>query len=376
MVRRQRTPDGLRLSNGEHIVAIIGAGASLAEATYHRRTWVKSHPPLDTTFFEQALRLDASPRQDLVTYAESTGMPNPFEPPYPRMEQVFGEVFFDLSRSDPLVDPTPLRAYSTLVRLYGSVIAQTTNWLYDRPSGLMGKYLRALVAGSPARITLITFNQDLVIENAVVQLPWRQRWCLDEGYGNIDLATVRTTARVPQLPRHDKDCDHQIEIKVLKLHGSLNWQVETRSHQPTYNDLFPQPGTVKTIQCVSDRVIQTSLQRKRGKRNWRLWPVIVPPIYEKNSIIAARFSNLWQQAEDSIASASRLTLIGYSLPLADIHSANLLRRGFRRNAVLSSLNIVNPDPTIPGRVAEVMNAESVTWFRDISSYTEYVQRIP
>ena len=129
----------------------------------------------------------------------------------------------------------------------------------------------------------------------------RGRWCVDQGYGPIARTPNRSTVVVSKMPRHyPAECNHSIPIELLKLHGSLNWQVETRSHDPSFSDLFPRAGSQATILCVTDRVPNVGLSRRHGKRRWRLWPQIVPPVYGKQAVIASRFSELWSYAGERL----------------------------------------------------------------------------
>jgi hypothetical protein len=58
-------------------VVILGAGASLAEAIYHRPVQTKEHPPLDTNFFE---KLEThGHRSQLEPVFETARLRNPFE---------------------------------------------------------------------------------------------------------------------------------------------------------------------------------------------------------------------------------------------------------------------------------------------------------
>lgn len=352
-------------------VAILGAGASAAEAASHRPQQTREHPPLDTNFFSKVAQLDPPLRSSLILQCRSMGIPNPFQGPEPRMEQVFGDIYFEVVEGRGKAQEVALDGYRTLLRVYGRVLAQTTNWMWDRPLGAIGRFLRsAIQTPDLTHLSLVTFNHDLLIENALTQLPYRQRWCVDQGYGPISLRPTGTTRNFPRLNRHSPDCDHSIQIEVLKLHGSLNWQVETRSHDPSYRDLFPSPQSVPTIECITDRVVSVTLSRRRGKRRWRLWPQIVPPIYQKLDIVSARFSPLWRHAAEAVERADRVAMIGYSMPATDAHATNLIRRGIRRNRTLRRVDVINHDPAIAARVGELGHTDCVRWFREFSAYVE------
>ena len=82
------------------------------------------------------------------------------------MEQYLGRLYFEMNntRSD-----ANLQAYFDLVRLYAAELLETTNWMMGR-KGSLSKVIRAeLDAGR--RLSIITFNHDLLIENALASLP-------------------------------------------------------------------------------------------------------------------------------------------------------------------------------------------------------------
>jgi hypothetical protein len=184
----------------------------------------------------------------------------------------------------------------------------------------------------------------------------------------MKLNPTPTSRRIARLPRHSDDCDHTTEIEILKLHGSLNWQVETRSHEPAYRDLFPDPASTPRIDCVTDRVVALTLRRRRGNREWRLWPQIVPPIYSKQEIITARFDDLWRYAAEQIRVANAIIVAGYSLPPTDMHAASLIKRGIRANQNVDQVTVINPDPAIATRVAEMAQLRSVVWCRSLDDH--------
>lgn len=99
-----------------------------------------------------------------------------------RMEEVFRDVFFDFQETP--TDRRALNAYVDLIDLYLRVLRETTNWLAE--DGRRGAPIgRLLAAAAPAeRLTVLTFNHDLVIENEIARrATLAARWCLDTGYG-------------------------------------------------------------------------------------------------------------------------------------------------------------------------------------------------
>ena len=86
---------------------------------------------------------------------------------------------------------------------------------------------------------------------------------------------------------------------------------------------------------------------------------MVPPLATKSVYYGNPLTRqLWQDAYDALRSASRITLVGYSLPVADVVVAGMLRSAISGQHV--QLEIVNRDPgdlctrfaTIAGRTGE------------------------
>lgn len=351
------------------IVVIVGAGASVAEAMSHRPKRTRLHPPVDANFFSKARNLGAGvPILRRAALAADLG--DPFGGSEPRMEEFFGDVYYEvLEAADPTHSPA-LDAYRALLRSYTRTLAETTAWFHDRPLGAIGRWFRQLLAVADLeRLTIVTFNHDLVLENVLIQLPRAQRWCVDEGYGPIKLSPTKSARPGLRMPRHDpRVCDHSIPIELLKLHGSLNWQVRTLSHEPSLYDLFPKADTNAKIECITDRVPSVTLQRKIGKRKWKLWPQIIPPVYGKQAAIGGRFGALWTRASDAIRVADRLIVAGYSMPVTDVHTEKMLSRCIVSNTALKDIEVVNPDASAAERFAQVARADRVGWYRDLAHF--------
>jgi hypothetical protein len=281
------------------------------------------------------------------------------------MEDFFGDLFYECSESPDDSTSPAIDAYRHLLRSYNSLLVKTTGWFYNKNLGVLGRWFRRLVSESIVeRLTVITFNHDLVMENVLAQLPYGQRWCVENGYGPIELAPVRSRRNIAPLPQHSAACNHETPIELLKLHGSLNWQVKTRSHDPSYKDLF-QPSSNTSMDCILDRVPQLALQRRKGtSRPWRLWPQIIPPVYGKQNLISSRFGPIWATAAERLVTAHRLYVVGYSLPPTDVHTEKMLGKSVRHGNI-NDVVVVNPDPGCAARIAEVTNVNRLRWVKDL-----------
>jgi hypothetical protein len=266
--------------------------------------------------------------------------------------------------------------YKSLLQLYIRVLAITTNWMGGKRTteGVLGKIIRReITRAHPDQLTVITFNQDLVIESVVARIPrLGNQWCLEGLYGDVGLQHVGRRGR-PHFPFHQEGCIHRSPIRLLKLHGSLNWAIRTIQREPQMGTLFPTRQD-KLIYMNDEREAPMGVMRlaARGKgRPWYLWPLVVPPIYDKQRITGMTvLQELWNQAEVAIAEADRLVLIGYSLPDADVLARQSIRGGYLANQ-LTSVDCVNPDVGVAAKLKANLDCKIVRMFHDTETYLEH-----
>lgn len=106
-------------------------------------------------------------------------------------------------------------------------------------------------------------------------------------------------------------------LRVLKLHGSINWA-------------FPGGvGQKLTFYRDYDEVRQKNLA-----------PVIVPPTWRKH--FGGQLSDVWDEAVKALRTATRIIVLGYSIPPTDVHFKYLLAAGLQDNISLRKVLFVNP----------------------------------
>lgn len=140
--------------------------------------------------------------------------------------------------------------------------------------------------------TIITFNWDHIPE-----------WLLLTEYGQMNycLEDVKVVDR--SIGKIDKG------IKLLKLHGSVNWLVceNSNHHVHIYNSWLAHRQRLPYC--------------KKCKR--QLYKMIIPPVWYKRGY-AQRIAELWEIAADELCIADRIVIIGYSLPSLDFSAKHLL----------------------------------------------------
>jgi len=208
------------------------------------------------------------------------------------------------------------------------------SWLLD--------LLHALHA---TRATVITFNQDVLVElavNAAGIASWdRRNWRPGNpqpGIGRNDVlggVPARPPGWLPWEPPRPS-------FRLLKLHGSTNW--------------FWQPGDFSGATTVTwtlpgeDATDETDLEatEERSRALLGRVPMIVPPSAAKSMFYKSPLlTKLWQDARGALQiAAGSIYLVGYSLPLTDLVTVGMLRETIGSDGGNSAVpvTVINPDP--------------------------------
>jgi hypothetical protein len=357
------------------VCLVLGAGASRANGLFFRAERQRETlPPLDTTFFETVDAKGIQLSDALENYFRNfLGIePIPSTLRERRMEEVFADVFFDFLEAPN--NRQTLRAYIDLIDLYLRVLQENTNWLCEdgREGAPIGRLLDA--ARVSEHLSVITFNHDLVIENEIHRRArLRGRWCLDQGYGAISeqLNALQPGAGVPVFNLHELgECDHAEPIILLKLHGSLNWQVRINSARPSAGVLRGE-GSADTHVLNSRRLRGREVfvrAGSRGRSEWKLWPVVVPPVYEKQALRGGVIQASWADARGFLQEADRVVFFGYSLPMLDVEAEKLFERALTKNNKIEWIDVVNPAPDAAARFAGIAPAVPLHWYPGVDEF--------
>lgn len=343
------------------ICIVFGAGASYANALHLRPVRQQATlPPLDYTFFPKLDQLGISVPAALVNYASNLPTGNPFQQPDARMEMFLRDVFHDFLSQRDDAKSEGVQAYRQIVRIYVNVLRQTTDWM--RKPGYTGGPVGRLLATAvdmADEVDIITFNHDLVIENEIhKRARLRDGWCITRGYGSFgDGRDLYATDGQPLFPVHHAACDHSTQIRIHKMHGSLNWFVRTRAQDPTPSVLAGEVAAPDVL-MVRDRnlrnIRRVSKTAAKGRRSWWVWSVIVPPIYAKQSLISAFMPSVWADARSALAEADRVVFYGYSMPTADIEAEKLFQRTLSQAKALPWIDVIDPSTDAIKRYADLL----------------------
>lgn len=157
------------------------------------------------------------------------------------------------------------------------------------------------------RAKVITLNYDTLIERASVNLS------IDEGRG-VSLTQIYPPYFSTLALRRSGGGFGERELKTftyLKLHGSTNWYYSGRDS--FYGEtIFLSHVTGWGTEGQESETLHASYGSDKS-------PLIIPPVFDKSTY----FNNetvrrLWQEASSALWGATRVFVIGYSLPISDL----------------------------------------------------------
>jgi len=288
-------------------------------------------------------------------------------PRYDSLEGVMGLIYPDLF--NPSLEERAIRAFRSLLQLFTARLAHTTNSIAAtnrrRLYRLLTHYL-AVEQLVPEDITIITFNQDLQVEKTIELMSSAKRWraiardlfSFPHLYGAdswreitrpLSPEEVFTTAEEPR-----DTC-----MRVLKLHGSLNWYSAHDSQDPAPTAMFDQQ---RELRITQRRRIDPSMTLRQQSGSQFTLPVVVPPVNHKSAVLHDKLKAIWHLAERRLEQADELVIFGYSCPPLDFESSNLLRRAQRKRPAAARTLVIDPNGEVASRYIDVLEPDSMAYF--------------
>jgi hypothetical protein len=101
-----------------------------------------------------------------------------------------------------------------------------------------------------------------------------------------------------------------------------------------------------------------------------MWPVIIPPVYNKQALIQNFLPHVWDDARDALLNCDRVVFFGYSLPPADIEAEKLFQRALHSNNAIDGITVINPDPGAAARYARLVPSKPLRWYPRLDLFLE------
>jgi hypothetical protein len=350
-----------------NVVLVLGAGATVSDVATRS---ILVRPPLDRDFFKVAKRASPTRTKDVAAYMASVYESDIFAPAEDSLERVMGQIYTDTF--NPGLEDKATDAFQALLRLFTRRIADTTNQL--RPTirrllyRILVSYLEAHVR--PEQITIITYNQDLQAEKTLCLMSEAKRWgpmaerifnfpgCYALGEKRVTKPTTKTPSR--ELFRVTEPATDS--IRVLKLHGSLNWYSSHSTQDPSPAEMF---DPSRELGITRRRIIPPDMTIS-GQQASHALPVVVPPVTHKSSVLHDDLKELWRLAEDALEGADEIVIFGYSCPPLDFESANQLRRASREHN--AKVAVIDPDGQIAARYIQLMSPDGLAYFKSAQAF--------
>ena len=181
--------------------------------------------------------------------------------------------------------------------------------------------------------TIITFNYDLLVEESLERLGRTVAYGFSQGVANYDSSASALVAQ-----------NSPDSIPLLKLHGSMNW-----GYRGGRGRSFTVYGSYAALSAA------------------KASPELVPPTWRK--LFGGPLNHVWDAAVQAIEGATRLVIIGFSIPDTDLHFRYLLAAGLMNNISLREVLLVTPDAE-----SEMMQARLVNLLRPGVGATPIAQR--
>lgn len=266
-------------------------------------------------------------------------------------------------------------AFNQLVYLFSSVINEIQN-------GKESEFHKNLVLRMESEDSFITFNWDTLIDRSLVL---NTDWSLKNGY--------YTKPKMIYNDGWEEGTEGKSKNYLLKLHGSTNWissyisyNHQTKKinfmHKGQPDALYAYQGTKSEYLCYDGRFMdgyedfsmgyyppnlpkiveghdipdgyvgvrftqRNSINPKGTSRDKGVisMPIIIPPVQNKSyEFYGNLFPDIWNKAEELLAKAEVIYVLGYSFPPTDIPSNKLFKRAFSKRKTVPEVVIVNPFP--------------------------------
>jgi hypothetical protein len=157
--------------------------------------------------------------------------------------------------------------------------------------------------------TVITFNYDLVVDDALILADAKPLYELTDAV-------------------YEETNENSTVVPLLKLHGSTNWAIcECKQIHVLGQKATAYPEVFRSARCS-----------KCNKTGLRL--LLVPPSWDKSEY-SQIMQPVWKKAVKALQTATRICVIGYSMPEADAFFKFLLALGLAENDRLYQLVVVD-----------------------------------
>lgn len=265
---------------------------------------------------------------------------------YPTLESIFGYLEYFISKREGLG-----KEYTTLrITEIKETLIQLVHYVISRPAGNRnGTYRKfwEVVSETNRNVSVVTMNYDTLLDEAFDFLhPYKAYidYCIElMNYHHYDDISASDWWVNPREPVPVWDGGDPKPIKLIKLHGSLNWKYCNCCNQV----LLTAWDTKIDLNSMSFKgYIHASGENPETKEFDLSCPLdgnsfdtfIVPPSHIKDLSHPA-INKLLDETAIEIRKAKKIVFIGYSFPEADVHIKALFRKNLKND---SEVHVIDP----------------------------------
>lgn len=201
---------------------------------------------------------------------------------------------------------------------------------------------------------IITFNYDTIIDNALLMRE-------DITQRHVYFDRLRPNKENDGLRKVADRFDHPL---ILKLHGSINWNVSTEY----FNTLIEEPNEINPDQKEPIWINKSRVPSIFDSVS----PLIIPPLPNKPITQVGIFKYLWTTAYEYLHDANEVIIAGYSCPHTDA-IAHAMFSHFS-NSNIKRVVIIDPDATMLSKYRGLFKSKvskKVRW-QYYENFQEYV----
>lgn len=320
------------------VMFVFGAGASYADGAPLQRDILPfildgEHPAFSKSL---VFKIVNDFLADLFTWDEQH---------YPSLEQVFGLLDYFIQRNESLsrkfsLPHLRLIKESLIQAVYYTIQVQT-----QHKSAVYSQFWDR-VFETNTNITTVTFNYDSLLEDEFLHLypdGLYLDYCLPLANYDYSLGSEDEDWWVnPRRPIHTIEGRQPSAIKIIKVHGSLNWK-----YCNCCNDLLLTPHD-RAIQLAegdppwaggSAPAAMSMLMNRTCMRDGNAFEtMLVPPSHLKD-LSHPITTQLFIELAAEIRRAKKVVFVGYSFPEADIHISAVLKKSLQPNTEVTVVDI-------------------------------------